>query len=68
MKSNVFALLTLIGLTLRMLIIIGLGAWLRAPIESVLAWIERTRLPGTILLVLGTAIYHWRRRAAARGR
>jgi hypothetical protein len=65
MPQRVFLPIVLAGLVLRMLLVIGLGEWLRAPIESLLALIRAYRVPGTIALVAGVAAYQvWRRRAA----
>ena len=49
-----------------MLIVIGLGEWLRQPIETVLAVVDEYRLPGTVVLIGGIALHQWRRREAAR--
>lgn len=66
MSPRVFAPLVTAGLVLRMLVVLGLAEWLREPILGLLAWIDRHWVPGTVLLVTGILVYHWRRRRASR--
>jgi membrane protein DedA with SNARE-associated domain len=65
MRVGVFAALATTGLVARMLIVLGLGEWLREPIEAALAVIDEYRLPGTLVLIGAIALHQWRRRAAA---
>ena len=44
-----------------MLLVLGFAEWLRGPIETLLALIDEYWIPGTVVLVIGIAIYRWRR-------
>jgi membrane protein DedA with SNARE-associated domain len=66
MPSRIYVPLTLLGLTLRMFLVVGLGEWLREPIEALLALIDEHRVLGTAVLVTGVAVYKWRRRPRGR--
>jgi membrane protein DedA with SNARE-associated domain len=69
MRARVFVPLSVLGLGIRMLLVLGFAAWLRAPIETLLAVIDEYWIPGTVVLVAGTALHQWRRRRSAlRGR
>jgi hypothetical protein len=61
-----FVVLATLSLTMRMLFILGFAELLREPIERVLAWIDEHWVPGTVVLVLGTLVYQWRRLRRAR--
>ncbi len=50
------------GLVLRMVVVVWFGEWLREPIERRLELFDEYWIPGTIVLVAGTALYQWRRR------
>src|SRR5262245_42860981 len=65
-KPAAFLPLATISLTLRMLFILGFAELLREPIERLLAWIDEHWVPGTLVLVLGTLLYQWRRMRRAR--
>jgi membrane protein DedA with SNARE-associated domain len=67
MRARVFVPLAVLGLTFRMLIVLGLAEWLRAPIAALLALIDEYWIPGTIVLVTGIGLHQLRRRAS-RGR
>ena len=56
------------GLVLRMVVIVWFGEWLREPIERLLELFDEYWIPGTIVLVAGTALYQWRRRTGRRSR
>jgi hypothetical protein len=61
-----FLILATISLTLRMLFILGFAEMLRGPIMEVLDWIDENWVPGTLVLVLATLVYQWRRIRRAR--
>ena len=63
MRTRVFVPLSALGLVVRMLLVLGFAAWLRAPIEALLAVIAEYWIPGTVVLVVGIALHRWRRRA-----
>jgi len=65
-KTVPFLGLATISLTLRMLFVLGFAEMLRGPIMQVLDWIDENWVPGTLVLVLGTLIYQWRRIRRAR--
>ena len=48
-----------------MLFVIGVGEWLREPIEALLALIDEYWIPGTAVLVTIVALTQWRRRVAS---
>ena len=50
------------GLVLRMIVVVWFGEWLREPIERLLELFDEYWIPGTVVLVAGTALYRWRRR------
>ncbi len=60
MPASVFVPLIALGLTLRMLIVVALGEYFRAPIEALLGLINEYWIPGTVLLVLALALFRWR--------
>ena len=51
----------------RCLLILGFAAWIEEYIEIARAWIDEVWIPGTILMVLGVAIYRWKRGAPLKG-
>ncbi len=65
-RTPVFVCLASSSLLMRMLLILGFAEMLREPIERVLAWIDEHWVPGTLVLVLGTLVYQWRRIRRAR--
>ena len=68
-KMPIAAWLPLIacGVVLRMVVVVWFGEWLREPIERVLELFDEYWIPGTIVLVAGTALYQWRRRTGRSG-
>jgi hypothetical protein len=44
-----------------MLVVLGVAEWLSEPIEQLLGLIAEYWIPGTIVLVIGVAVYRWRR-------
>jgi len=54
------------GLVLRMIVIVWFGEWMREPIERLLALFDEYWVPGTIVMVTGTAAYQWRKRQPVR--
>lgn len=52
------------GVVARGIVYVWFGEWLREPIERLLYWFDEYWVPGTIVLVAGTLVYQWRRRAA----
>jgi hypothetical protein len=54
------------SLVMRMLFILGFAEILRGPIMEVLDWIDENWVPGTLVLVLATLVYQWRRIRRAR--
>jgi hypothetical protein len=54
------------SLVLRMLLLLAFAELLREPLEWVLAWIDENWVSGTLVLVLGTLVYQWRRMRRAR--
>jgi hypothetical protein len=62
MRTGVFVGLASLSLVGRMLLVLGFAAWMREPIEAVLAWIDQYWLPGTIVMVLMVAAYRFGRR------
>jgi hypothetical protein len=65
-RTAPFLVLATISLTLRMLFILGFAEILRGPIMQVLDWIDENWVPGTLVLVLATLVYQWRRIRRAR--
>ena len=65
-RAGAFLSLATTSLTLRMLFILGFAELLREPLERLLAWIDEHWVPGTLVLVLGTLLYQWRRIRRAR--
>ncbi len=64
MRAPVFLPLATLGLSLRMILVLVLAEWLRAPIEALLAFIDQYWIPGTILLVAAVVVYRWRQRGS----
>lgn len=60
MRAPVFLALGSASLLIRLLMILGFAEILRGPIEQILALIDEYWIPGTIVLVIGMAIYQWR--------
>lgn len=61
-----FVSLATTSLVMRMLLVLGFAEILRGPIMQVLDWIDENWVPGTLVLVLGTLVYQWRRIRRAR--
>lgn len=61
-----FVSLATTSLVMRMLFVLGFAEILRGPIMQVLDWIDENWVPGTLVLVLGTLVYQWRRIRRAR--
>jgi hypothetical protein len=61
-----FAALATTSLVMRMLLVLGFAELLRAPLMQVLDWIDENWGPGTLVLVLATLAYQWRRIRRAR--
>jgi hypothetical protein len=61
-----FVSLATTSLVMRMLLVLGFAEILRGPIMRVLDWIDENWVPGTLVLVLGTLVYQWRRIRRAR--
>jgi membrane protein DedA with SNARE-associated domain len=61
MGVTVFASLAGLGLVFRMLVVLGVAEWLSEPIEQLLGLIAEYWIPGTVVLVIGVAVYRWRR-------
>lgn len=68
MPLRTYVPLALASLVGRLLLILAFGEVFREPIEVVLAWIDEYWVPGTVVLVLGMAIYQgWRMRRSRAG-
>jgi hypothetical protein len=61
-----FVCLATISLVMRMLFVLGFAEILRGPIMQALDWIDENWVPGTLVLVLATLVYQWRRLRRAR--
>ena len=61
-----FVSLATTSLVMRMLLVLAFAEILRGPIMQVLDWIDENWVPGTLVLVLGTLVYQWRRIRRAR--
>lgn len=61
-----FMVLATASLVMRMLLVLAFADFLREPILRVLDWIDENWVSGTLVLVLGTLIYQWRRIRRAR--
>ncbi len=66
MRVGVFLALGSASLLARLLVVLGFAELLREPIEQLLALIDDYWIPGTVVLVIGIAIYHWRRAEKSR--
>ena len=66
MRIALYVPLVLLGLVLRTTVLLSAAAWLRGPIETLRGWIDTYWLPGTVVLVIGVAIYGWRQRHSLR--
>ncbi|MEN8184238.1 MAG: hypothetical protein ABFS46_17060 [Myxococcota bacterium] len=62
MRTSVFVPLATLGLSLRMLLVLGFAEWARAYLESILGWIDEYWVPGTVVMVALVVVYRWRRR------
>lgn len=60
MRTAVFLALASVGLSVRLLFVLGFAELLRAPLEQLLALIDEYWVPGTVVLVAGVAIYQTR--------
>jgi len=67
MRTARFLPLVMSGLVLRMLLVLELGEWFQGPIAHLMALIEQYWVGGTVLLVVGVALYQWYRVAPRRG-
>ena len=56
-----FVVLAAVSLVVRMLLILAVGEMFREPIEQLLALIDRYWVEGTVVLVVATLLYQWRR-------
>ena len=61
-----FVVLATASLVMRMLLVLAFADLLREPILRVLDWIDENWVPGTLVLVLATLVYQWRRIRRAR--
>jgi membrane protein DedA with SNARE-associated domain len=68
MHPAAFVPLAVASLTLRMLFELAFAAWLREPIEWLLARIDEYWVPGTVVMVGGALLYQWHRIRRARAR
>ena len=66
MRVSVFLALGSASLLARLLVVLGFAELLREPIEQLLALIDDYWIPGTVVLVIGIAIYQWRRAEKSR--
>lgn len=66
MRTGVFSALATVSLVARMLLVLGFAAWMREPIEAILAWIDEYWVPGTVVMVLAVATYRFGRRTPAK--
>ena len=66
MSARVFTGGALAGLTARMIVTVYFAEWMRAPLETIIAWLTEYRAPGTALLVVGALIYQLVQRRARR--
>ncbi len=66
MRLPVFLALGSVSLLARLLLVLGFAELLREPIEQLLALIDEYWIPGTVVLVIGLAIYQWRRADGSR--
>jgi hypothetical protein len=64
MATRAYVPLVSLGLVARVLLVLGLAAWLREPIEALLALIDEYWIPGTVVIATGIALEQWRRRRA----
>jgi membrane protein DedA with SNARE-associated domain len=67
MRSRVFVPLSVLGLIVRMLFVLGFAEWLRAPIENLLVVIDEYWIPGTVVIVVGIALHRWARSRSSAG-
>ena len=63
MRVAAFVPLATLSLVARILILLGFAAWIRVYIEIALEFIDEYWIPGTILMVVGVALYRMRRGA-----
>ncbi len=66
MRVGVFLALGSASLLARLLVVLGFAELLREPIEQLLALIDDYWSPGSVVLVIGIAIYPWRRAEKSR--
>jgi len=62
MPTSTWISLVATGLVLRLIVIVWFGEVLREPIEQLLQLFDEYWIPGTVVLVAGTAAYQWRKR------
>ena len=65
LRTGTFTALALASLLIRMCLLVAFGAWLREPLEAMLAFIDEYWVPGTAVLVTGIALQQWRQRSVA---
>lgn len=65
MRTGTYLPLALASLVVRVGIVVGFAEWMRDYLEIALTWIDEYWLPGTVMMVLGVAIYRWRRPAVS---
>lgn len=63
MRFTVWLPLIAVGVFLRLLVVVWFGEWLRGPVERLLEIFDEYWIPGTIVLVVCTLLYQWRRRS-----
>ena len=61
MRTGAYLPLAVVSIVVRLLIALSFAEWIREYLEIILAWINEYWLPGTLVMVLGVAIYRWRR-------
>lgn len=59
LRTGTYVSLATVGLVLRLIVVVGFAEWLSEYLEIILAWIDEHWLPGTIVMVVGVAIYRW---------
>jgi len=65
MRVAAFAFLAALGLVIRMVLLLELADIMQVYIEAILVWADEYWVPGTVLMVIGVALYRWKRRSPA---